>query len=150
MNTPGGIYELLKSHKDLIYSGAGSVLCSFTNKEAQSQGVGALLDSEDPAYDASDSLRGIPSFTGISYDAETGLVVSIDQAEIGVDQAKFTIGRPVKGWTGKMRNLDGTDLTFKVLDVMQDRTVGVFRIRLSVMKDAGQGRRINRAGEGGV
>ena len=151
LGTPGGIYDLLNGgHLDLIYSGAGSVLCALTNTVAGTQGYGAMMGTEDPEYDSSDVLRGLPSFTGMSYDAETGLMVSVDQAEIGVPVGNITIGRPIKGWTGKMRNLDGSDIDFRVLDVMQDRTLGVFRIRLSILKAAGLGRRVDRAGVSGV
>lgn len=153
MLAPGSLFDLFQGgHKDLIYSGAGSVLCSLINTlpTPQSQGLGAMLPPDDELYDSSDALRGIPSFTGQGYDPETGLTVSADSAEIAIDTSKITIGRPVKGWTGKMRNIDGTDLDFKVLDVMQDRTLGVYRIRLSILKATGTGRRINRAGVGGV
>lgn len=109
-----------------------------------------MLPTDDAAYDAADELRGLPSFIGICYDPETGLAVSADQAELALDQDKVTIGRPVKGWTGKMRNFDGTDLNFRVLDVLQDRTVGVYRLQLEILKSTGLGRRIVRSGEGGV
>ncbi|MFI4894429.1 MAG: hypothetical protein ACIAQ0_13520 [Phycisphaerales bacterium JB058] len=109
-----------------------------------------MLPSDDEDYDATDELRGVPSFTGLTYDPETGLPVSADQAEICVATDNISIGRPVKGWTGSMRNVDDTDLDFKVLDVMQDRTIGVMRMRLSVRKSAGTGRVIDRAGIGGV
>lgn len=150
MPVPGQIFELVKSHKDFIYSGAGSLPCQFTDSKGDSQGAGAMLPEDDEAYDASDSLRGIPSFIGLSYDPDTGVPVSADQAELAVDAAKLTLGRPVKGWTGKMRNIDGTDLSFTVSDVMQDRTLGVYRIRLSILKATGTGRRIVRSGDGGV
>ena len=150
IGVPGGIFDLIKAHKPELYSGAASVLCSLTTPASVSQGAGAMLPTDDPEYDADDQLRGIPSFTGVSYDPETGCVVSVDQAELGIDGAKITLGRPVKGWTGKLRNLDGTDLNFRILEVMQDRTLDVFRLRLEILKPAGLGRRIRRNGEGGV
>lgn len=151
LGAPGQIYsDLLGGHLDLIYAGAGSVLCSLTNASALSQGIGAMLPVDDENYDAEDELRGLPSFTGISYDPDTGLVVSVDQAEIAIAQKLITVGRPEKGWSGSMKNMDGTTLNFRILDVMQDRTLGVFRIKCTVLKDTGKGRRINRAGEGGV
>lgn len=150
MVVPGHIYELVKSHKDLIYSGAGSVLCQFSTPLGASQGSGAMLPTDDEEYDATDELRGLPSFIGLSYDPETGMAVSADQAEIAVDAAKLTLGRPVKGWTGAFRNIDGTDLSFRIVDVMQDRTLGTYRIRVEVLKPTGTGRVIVRSGEGGV
>lgn len=149
MGAPGQIFTMLAQHKDLIYSGAGSVLCSLSDGTT-SLGGGAMLPTDDAAYDAADELRGLPSFIGICYDPETGLAVSADQAELALDQDKVTIGRPVKGWTGKMRNFDGTDLNFRVLDVLQDRTVGAYRLQLEILKSTGLGRRIVRSGEGGV
>ncbi len=148
-NVPGQLYSLLAQHKDLIYSGAGSVLCSLSNG-VSAQGEGALFSPDHADYDAADELRGLPSFTGVSYDPDTGLVVSADQAELALDQEKVTIGRPEKGWTGKMRNFDSTDLNFRVTDVMQDRTIGGYRIVLEILKASGAGRRIRRTGEGGV
>ena len=149
IGTPGSINELLKVHVPAIYAGAGSVLCSLSDG-ASAQGEGAMLPIDDPAYDAEDVLRGLPSFTGASYDPESGMMVSADQAEIGIAQSDVTIGRAKKGWTGSLRNLDETDLRFTVLDVMQDRTVGVYRLKLEIGKDVGRGRKINRSGEGGV
>jgi hypothetical protein len=149
IGNPGSVFDLVKVHAPAIYSGAGSVLCSLNNGTT-GIGEGALLPTDDPNYDADDELRGIPSFTGVTYDPETGMMVSADQAELGVSQEAVTIGRPIKSWTGQMRNLDGTDLDFTVLEVMQDRTVGVYRLRLEVRKASGRGRRIIRSGEGGV
>lgn len=149
MNVPGQLFTLLKQHKDLIYSGAGSVLCSLSNGTS-SIGEGALLSSDNPLYDAADELRGIPSFIGVSCDAVTGMMISCDQAELALDQDKVTIGRPEKGWTGKMRNIDDTDLDFTILEVMQDRTIGGYRLRLEIRKPAGAGRRIMRSGASGV
>ena len=150
MTAPGAIYDLLKGgHLDLIYQGAGSVLCSLSDGTS-SIGEGALLPDTDPNYDPEDELRGIPSFTGAVYDPATGLMISCDQAELSVTQASVTIGRPVDGWTGALRNLDGTDLNFKVAEAMQDRTIGAYRLKLEILKSAGEGRRIIRTGEGGV
>jgi len=149
MNAPGQLFTLLKQHKDLIYSGAGSVLCTLSSGSS-SIGEGAFLSPDDSSYDASDELRGIPSFIGVSYAPDTGLMISADQAELALDQDKVTIGRPVKGWTGKLRNLDETDLNFRIVEVMQDRTIGGYRLRLEILKSAGTGRRIMRSGEGGV
>ena len=110
-----------------------------------------MLPETDPSYDADDVLRGIPSFTGAAYDPDTGLMISADQAELGITQASVaSVGRPVEGWTGTMRNLDGTDLSFRVAEVLQDRTVGVYRMKLEILKPAGEGRRIRRAGESGI
>lgn len=150
MDAPGAIYDLLSGgHLDLVYQGVGSVLCSL-NDGTSAIGEGAMLPDTDPSYDATDVLRGLPSFTGASYDPDTGLMISADQAELGVTQASVTIGRPVEGWTGALRNLDGTDLLFRVAEVLQDRTVGAYRMKLEILKAAGEGRRINRAGDSGI
>jgi len=150
MVATGNIFDMLAGgHLNLIYQGAGSVLCSLSNGTS-SIGGGALLPTDDPSYDAADELRGIPSFTGAVLDPETGVLISCDQAEIGVTQSSVTIGRPVDTWTGALRNLDGTDLAFRVAEVMQDRTIGAYRLKLEILKPAGQGRRIKRAGPSGV
>ena len=49
-NVPGYLYTLLAQHKDLIYSGAGSVLCSLSNG-VSAQGEGALLSTDHVDYD---------------------------------------------------------------------------------------------------
>lgn len=150
MNTPGAIYDQLRGgHATLIYEGAGSVLCSLSDGTS-AIGEGAMLPTDDPSYDASDVLRGLPSFTGASYDSDTGLMVSADQAEIGVLQSSVTLGRPEAGWMCTMRNFDGTDVTYRIFDVLQDRTLGAYRLKLEISKATGTGRRIERAGEGGV
>lgn len=109
-----------------------------------------MLPVDDENYDASDALRGIPSFIGMDFDASTGMMISADKAEISIDMDRITIGRPEKGWSGEFRNIDGTDLRFRITDVMEDRTVGVFRMPVEILKSAGKGRKINRAGEGGI
>jgi hypothetical protein len=150
MVASGNIFDMLAGgHLDLIYQGAGSTMCSLSNG-TDSIGEGALLPTDDPSYDAADVLRGIPSFTGAVLDPETGVMISCDQAEVGVTQASVSIGRPVEGWTGALRNMDGTDLAFRVAEVMQDRTIGAYRIKLEILKPAGQGRRIKRAGPSGI
>ena len=109
-----------------------------------------MLSPSDPSYDAGDVLRGIPSFTGIMSDPEPGGFITADQAELSVSQEDVTLGRPDEGWTGKLRNIDGTDLSFRVQTVMQDRTIGAYRLKLEILKAAGVGRKIVRIGEGGI
>jgi hypothetical protein len=113
-------------------------------------GEGALLDPEDPNYDPSDELRGLPCFIGKYLDPDTGYEVVGDYVELSVLSESVTIGRPQERWIIRFVNLDGTIVKASLLPAVQDRTLGVIRMVGKILKDEGDGRYIDRNGEGGV
>lgn len=125
MNDLGAGFDLIKTNQGLLIdSSPFSVKCVLSNG-SQSQ-----------------ELRGLPNQIGLSIDGD-GLPVQADSAEFFINMASVTIGVIVQGWTITIYNYDGTK-DYKIQSVMRDKTLGVYRMQITLLKATGKGTRISR------
>ncbi len=82
--------------------------------------------------------------------ADTGLGIVGDSAEATFDINDITIGRPEKGWQVEFFMHVGEKLKFVISEVMEDRIVGIYQLKLGVVSSHGLGRRVLRQSKGGI
>jgi hypothetical protein len=134
-------FDLLKRDKGLLFkSNPFSIPCILSNG-TDTQGKNSLLDPTDPNYDPTDTLKCVSNYIGIQLNS-TGASTINDSAEATLNTDDVKIGRPQAGWTISFvpQNTKDTDINteminFKIDYVMEDRTVGVYKLSLSLLKD---------------
>ncbi|HSQ97267.1 MAG TPA: hypothetical protein VLL98_00940 [Rickettsiales bacterium] len=136
-------FDLLKRDKGLLFrNNPFSVTCILSNG-TEIQGKNSLLDSTDLNYDPTDILKCIGNYIGIQLNTEnkTSIINDSSEATLNIDDVK--IGRPQAGWTISFvpQNTQETDtntdmINFKIDYVMEDRTIGVYKLSLSLLKDS--------------
>lgn len=145
------VFEFLEIHKKTIFSHGGvSTICILYGPDSV-QGLGATLNINDSAYNADDSLKCISNFVGVSISTETGLGLIGDSAQATLNMDDVTIGAPEEDWKIYIYIPSLKDfMKFKIEDVMPDRTLGLYSLNLSVIKNTGEGKKVYRQGLGGM
>jgi len=118
-------FDLLKRDKGLLFkNNPFSVPCILSN------GINTQND-----------LKCIGNYIGIQLNS-TGASTINDSAEATLNVDDVKIGRPQAGWTISFipQNTKETDtntemINFKIDYVMEDRTIGVYKLSLSLLKD---------------
>jgi len=136
-------FDLLKRDKGLLFkNNPFSVPCILSNR-TETQGKNSLLDPTDLNYDSTDVLKCIGNYIGIQLNTENKTSVINDSAEATLNIDDVKIGRPQAGWTisfvpqnTQETNTDTDMVNFKIDYVMEDRTIGVYKLSLSLLKDS--------------
>ncbi len=135
MNNLGFGFNLLDQHKRsfLIAGNPFSVSCQLSDLDGKTQGN--LIKSGE-------QLRGLVDEVGLSISADTGLGVLNDTVEFVLDINDVKIGKPSKGWRLCFPNRQGTIQNFKVEENIIDKTIGVYRLKLSIIVSADRANRV--------
>ncbi|HSQ97360.1 MAG TPA: hypothetical protein VLL98_01430 [Rickettsiales bacterium] len=136
-------FDLLKRDKGLLFkNNPFSVPCILSNG-TETQGKNSLLDPTDLNYDPTDVLKCIANYIGIQLNTENKTSIINDSAEATLNIDDVKIGRPQAGWIISFvpQNTQETDtntdmINFKIDYVMEDRTIGVYKLSLSLLKDS--------------
>jgi hypothetical protein len=136
-------FDLLKRDKGLLFkNNPFSVPCILSNG-TETQGKNSLLDPTDLNYDPTDVLKCIGNYIGIQLNSENKTSIINDSAEATLNIDDVKIGRPQAGWiisfvpqNTKETNTDTDMINFKIDYVMEDRTIGVYKLSLSLLKDS--------------
>ncbi|MDD2839819.1 MAG: hypothetical protein PHY80_01675 [Rickettsiales bacterium] len=136
-------FDLLKRDKGLLFkNNPFSVPCILSNG-TEIQGKNSLLDPTDLNYDSADVLKCISNYIGIQLNSETKTSVINDSSEATLNIDDVKIGRPQASWTisfipqnTQETNTDTNMINFKIDYVMEDRTIGVYKLSLSLLKDS--------------
>ncbi|HSQ97117.1 MAG TPA: hypothetical protein VLL98_00155 [Rickettsiales bacterium] len=136
-------FDLLKRDKGLLFkNNPFSVPCILSNG-TEIQGKNSLLDPTDLNYDQTDILKCIGNYIGIQLNTENKTSIINDSAEATLNIDDVKIGRPQAGWTisfvpqnTKNTNINTEMINFKIDYVMEDRTIGVYKLSLSLLKDS--------------
>jgi len=145
------VFDLLKLHKQAVISNGGtSVPCILTSFSAQ-QGKGATLTVDDPDYDSLDSLNCIANFIGLDISTDTGMGVVGDSAQAILNLDDIKIGVPEENWKITIYfPMIGKFIKFKIENSPIDRTQGICLLKLTCIKDYGQGKKVKRQGLGAI
>ena len=141
-------FDLLKRDKGLLFrNNPFSVPCILSNG-TEIQGKNSLLDPTDLNYDLTDVLKCIGNYIGIQLNSENKTSIINDSAEATLNVDDVKIGRPQAGWTisfipQNIKKIDDQEtntntnmINFKIDYVMEDRTIGVYKLSLSLLKDS--------------
>ena len=103
------------------------------------------LTLEDPDYwgwsitlinlaSESQEITGQARNINMLFDIESGTEIQSEQASVTVRLSTLTIGEPVKGWKGTVKDTAGTAFPFHVVQAMPDRTLGLIVLKLGALE----------------
>ena len=127
----GNGFDLLKSDKRaVLLDGNDFAVSCILDNGTEEQGRGATLPQTDPEYDEEDSLKGVANFIGLTISSDNIALIN-DSSEICLDFQDIKIGTPTIKWTIEIEDINtGNFFKFKLKDIIRDRTVGVYRIKI--------------------
>jgi hypothetical protein len=112
----------LNRDKAAIFTGVGSVPCILTNTNNETQEV-----------------RCIGDFVGAILNPISGAYEMNDSSECCIDYQSVTIGEIKENWRLSFKQAGtGEIMDFKVDNVMFDRTLGLYRLKISLLKQGGE------------
>jgi len=120
-------FDLLKRDKGLLFkNNPFSVPCVLSN-----------------GIDTQNDLKCIGNYIGIQLNSTDRTTIINDSAEATLNVDDVKIGRPQAGWiisfipqNTQETNINTDMVNFKIDYVMEDRTIGVYKLSLSLLKDS--------------
>lgn len=137
MNSIG--YNLLQKDKKVLFNNnIFSSACILSNGK-EIQGKNSLLDKNDINYNSEDTLKCIGNFIGISLNDNgannSNIAIMSDSAECNINIDDIKIGKLAKDWLLSFVPIGiNKMIDFKIDNILEDRIIGTYRIKLSILK----------------